>query len=146
MSRTHNNEDGWSVAHGQGVETFLACGVPDLITKYAVFESALLSEECGADCGFFVGLEFIGDLCGLGWREGINSVTMVNNVQSGERPKICQRQLRLGNCISRGREDPDGTCGWKRDLPRRTSLTWTDLSAGPDAASAIGWDCWRVEL
>ena len=26
----------------------------------------------------------------------------------------------------------------KSDLPRRTSLTWTDLSAGPDAASAIG--------
>ena len=25
----------------------------------------------------------------------------------------------------------------KSDLPSRTSLTWTDLSAGPDAASAI---------
>jgi hypothetical protein len=45
------------------VETFLAGGVPDLITEYAIFKAALLSEECGADCRLFVGLELVGDLC-----------------------------------------------------------------------------------
>jgi hypothetical protein len=49
-------------AHGQGVEALLACGVPDLIAEHAILEAALLGEECGADCGLFVGLEFVGDL------------------------------------------------------------------------------------
>ena len=75
MSLAHIREDGRCVAHGEGMETFLACGVPDLITKYAVFETALLGEECGADCGLFVGLEFIGDLCGLSRRERTRNVT-----------------------------------------------------------------------
>jgi hypothetical protein len=44
------------------VEPFLACGVPDLITKHTIFEAAFLGEECGADCRLFVGLEFVGDL------------------------------------------------------------------------------------
>jgi hypothetical protein len=44
------------------VETFLAGGVPDLITEYAVFEAAFLCEECSADCRLLVGLEFVVDL------------------------------------------------------------------------------------
>jgi hypothetical protein len=44
------------------VEPFLAGGVPDLITEHTVFETAFLSEECGADCRLFVGLKFVGDL------------------------------------------------------------------------------------
>jgi hypothetical protein len=47
------------------VETFLAGGVPDLITEYAVFETAFLCEECSADCRLFVGLEFVVDLSHL---------------------------------------------------------------------------------
>ena len=43
----------------------MACGVPDLITEYAVFEAAFLCEECSADCRFFVGLEFVVDLSRL---------------------------------------------------------------------------------
>lgn len=37
-------------------------GVPDLITEYTVFEAAFLCEECSADCGLLVGLEFVVDL------------------------------------------------------------------------------------
>ena len=44
------------------METFLASGVPDLITEYAVFEAAFLCEECSADCRLLVGLEFVVDL------------------------------------------------------------------------------------
>ena len=44
------------------METFLAGGVPDLITEYAVFEATFLCEECSADCGLFVGLEFVVNL------------------------------------------------------------------------------------
>jgi len=130
------------------VEPFLACGVPDLITKYAVFESALLGEECGTDCGLFVGLEFVGDLCGLSWREeGISGATMTYKAENDRRfANSSFAWVIVSADVGRGREDPDGTCGWKKDLPRRTSLTWIDLSAGPDAASAIGWDCWRVGL
>jgi len=49
-------------AHGQGVEVLLACGVPDLIVEHAILEVALLGEKCGANCGLFVGLEFVRDL------------------------------------------------------------------------------------
>jgi hypothetical protein len=45
------------------VETFLAGGVPDLITEHAIFKAALLSKECSADCRLFVDLEFVGYLC-----------------------------------------------------------------------------------
>jgi hypothetical protein len=60
-----SENDGGKHAHGQGMETFLAGGVPDLITEYAVFEAAFLCEECSADCRLFVGLEFVVDLSGL---------------------------------------------------------------------------------
>jgi hypothetical protein len=63
----------------------LACGIPYLITKYAVFESALLGEECGTDCGLFVGLEFVGDLCGLSWWEGMSGVTMTYKAKNDRR-------------------------------------------------------------
>jgi hypothetical protein len=49
-------------AYGERVKTFLACRVPDLVTEHAILEAALLGEECGADCGLFVALEFIGNL------------------------------------------------------------------------------------
>ncbi len=47
------------------METFLAGGVPDLITEYAVFEATFLCEECSADCRLFVGLEFVVNLSHL---------------------------------------------------------------------------------
>jgi hypothetical protein len=47
------------------VETFLAGGVPDLITEYAVFKAAFLCEECSANCRLFVDLEFVVDLSRL---------------------------------------------------------------------------------
>ncbi len=47
------------------MKTFLAGGVPDLITEYAVFEAAFLCEESSADCRLFVGLEFVVDLSSL---------------------------------------------------------------------------------
>ncbi len=37
-------------------------GVPDPIVEHAILKAALLGKEYSADCGLFVGLEFIGDL------------------------------------------------------------------------------------
>lgn len=52
------------------MEPFLTGGVPDLITEHTIFKATLLSEECGADCGLFVCLEFVGDLvCRSGDKE-----------------------------------------------------------------------------
>ncbi len=44
------------------MEALLACGVPDLIVEHVILEVALLGEEYSANCGLFVGLEFVGDL------------------------------------------------------------------------------------
>jgi len=88
-------------AHGQRVKTFLACGVPNLVTEHAIFEAALLGEECGADCGLFVGLEFIGDLYLSRLMRGRGRCDVWRrNIQSEERQRICPRQLRLGNGAS----------------------------------------------
>ncbi len=40
----------------------LACSVPDLIAEHAILEVALLGKKYGANCGLFVGLEFVRDL------------------------------------------------------------------------------------
>lgn len=67
-------------------------------------------------------------------------------IQSEGRQKICQRQLHLGNNSCqytwerRGKPQGGPLVLWrnrKRDVPSRTSLTWIDLSAEPDAASDI---------
>jgi hypothetical protein len=80
------------------MESFLAGGVPDLITEYAVFEATFLCEECSADCGLFVGLEFVVNLSrSVDWERKICGTG--DYIRSEGRRKICQRQLRLGNDI-----------------------------------------------
>ena len=79
------------------MKTFLAGGVPDLITEYAVFEAAFLCEECSADRRLFVGLEFVVDLRCFSWWERETRGTMGDYIRSEGRRKICQQQLRLDN-------------------------------------------------
>lgn len=44
------------------MKTLLASRVPYFVSQYAVFQSTFLCEESGADGGFLVGLELVGDL------------------------------------------------------------------------------------
>lgn len=44
------------------MESLLSCCVPNLISQDAVFKAAFLRQERSSDGGFFVGLEFVGDL------------------------------------------------------------------------------------
>jgi hypothetical protein len=51
-----------AVVHGcERSEALLARGIPDLEFDGAVGEVTFLSEKCGADGGFLVGLESVGD-------------------------------------------------------------------------------------
>lgn len=53
---------GVAVVHwGEAGEAFLACCVPDFEFDGSGGELAFLCEEGGADGGFFVGLEVVGD-------------------------------------------------------------------------------------
>lgn len=59
--------------HGEGVEALLARGVPDLVAQDAVFESAFLSEESGADCWLLVGLEVVRHLSTMSVTQRVES-------------------------------------------------------------------------
>lgn len=48
--------------HSERMESFLTRRVPDLIPQNTVFETAFLSEECSANCRFFICLELVGHL------------------------------------------------------------------------------------
>jgi hypothetical protein len=65
-----------AVVHGsQRGEALLAGGVPDFEFDGAGWEGAFLGKESGADSGFFIGLEGVGDEAqdegGLGWMRSV---------------------------------------------------------------------------
>ena len=124
------------------METFLAGGVPDLITEYAVFEAAFLCEECSADCRLFVGLEFVVDLGHLvngKERSGVRRETTYEAKDDGRfaNGSFAWAITPLSITWENRANPQSGYYSRNRDVPSRTSLTWTDLSAEPDAASVI---------
>lgn len=48
----------------EGMKALLASSVPDFVTQHTVLQTAFLGQKRGADGGFFVRLEFVGDLAG----------------------------------------------------------------------------------
>ena len=120
----------------------MAGGVPDLVTKYAVFEAAFLCEECSTDCRFFVGLEFVVDLSRLVDGKERSVVRRETTYEAEDDGRFANGSfawtITLVSITWESRADPQsGSYLGKRNVPSRTSLTWTDLSAEPDAASAI---------
>lgn len=124
------------------METFLAGGVPYFITKYAVFEAAFLCEECSTDCRLLVGLEFVVDLSRLVDGKERSMVRREMTYKAKDDGRFANGSFAWAVTIIsitwESRANPQsGSYLGKRDVPSRTSLTWTDLSAEPDAASAI---------
>jgi len=75
---------GNSKTYSKGMEALLSSSVPYFVSKNTILKSALLCQESSPNGGFFVGLEFIGDLV-MGEDYELDLVFSLQNMRTNRR-------------------------------------------------------------